>query len=194
MAGHLTFDRLEDAPVPLHVVASDLLTGIEVLLSSGNAVEAVLASTAVPAILPPVRIGGRLLVDGGLADNTAISQAVLLGADRIYVPPGGAACALANSPASPFGAALHALTLLVQQRLAHDIRAYAGQVELHLLPPLCPLRIAPTDFGHGAELVAAARDASSRWLDGPDRTAASLGRFLASHDHTGYTDQHLTKE
>ncbi|MEO7070828.1 MAG: patatin-like phospholipase family protein [Nostocoides sp.] len=182
--GHLTFERLQDAPIPLHVVATDLLTGNEVLLSAGRAVDAILASTAIPAILPPVRIDGRLLVDGGLADNTAISQAVHLGADRVFVLPGGAACALAAPPSTPFGVALHALTLLVQQRLAHDIRAYAGQVELHLLPPLCPLRVAPTDFGHGAELVQTARAASARWLDGPDRTVVELYRFLSGHDHT----------
>ncbi len=185
VAHHLTFARLQDAPIPLHVVATDLLTGTEVLLSAGSAVEAVLASTAIPAILPPVPIEGRLLVDGGLADNTAISQAVHLGADRIFVLPGGAACALVGPPTAPFGVALHALTLLVQQRLAHDIRRYAGQVELHLLPPLCPLRVAPTDFGHGAELVTAARRASLRWLDGPDRSAAALDQFLTTHDHTG---------
>ena len=52
----LGFDRLEQAPIPVHVVATDLLTGIDRRFSSGPAVDAILASTAIPAIFPPVVI------------------------------------------------------------------------------------------------------------------------------------------
>ena len=75
------FARLEDAPIPIHLVATDLLSGEEVLLSEGDALTAVLASSAVPAVLPPVQRDGRTLVDGGLADNAAISKALALDAD-----------------------------------------------------------------------------------------------------------------
>ncbi|CPZ14566.1 Hypothetical patatin-like protein [Mycobacteroides abscessus] len=62
---HLLFRRLEDAPIPLHVVATDVLTGKDVLLSGGDPIDAIAASAAVPAVLPPVRIDGRDLMDGG---------------------------------------------------------------------------------------------------------------------------------
>ena len=52
VADHLRFSRLEDAPIPLHVVATDVLSGQDVLLSSGNAVEAIMASAAIPAVFP----------------------------------------------------------------------------------------------------------------------------------------------
>jgi predicted acylesterase/phospholipase RssA len=58
-----------------------------VRLSDGPLADAVLAAAAIPGVLPPVRWRGRLLVDGGIADNTPVSHAVALGARRIYVLP-----------------------------------------------------------------------------------------------------------
>lgn len=72
---HLTFSRLEDARIPVHVVATDALTGGEVLLSDGDATSALLASAAIPGVHPAVARGGRMLCDGALANNSAISQA-----------------------------------------------------------------------------------------------------------------------
>jgi NTE family protein len=78
----LGFGRLEDAPIELHVVAADVLSGEEVRLSSGDALDAVLASAAIPGVFPPVRWGDRLLMDGGVANNAPVTHAVELGADR----------------------------------------------------------------------------------------------------------------
>lgn len=182
---HVRFGDLEDAPIPIHVVATDVTSGEEVLLSRGDAVDAVLASTALPAVFPAVEIGGRYLVDGGVADNAAVSQAVALGADVVYVLPTGFACALTRPPANPLASALQALTLLIEQRLLLDVRHYAGRVELHVMPPLCPLAVSSADFRHGAELVARARAATERWLvsgrsDDPDQA-----RYLSLHRHRG---------
>jgi len=112
---NLPYQLLEDAPIPVHVVATNLLSGEEVLLSTGDAISAVLASTAIPGLLPAMHRDGLVLVDGGLANNAAISQAVALGADRIFVLPTGVACALTKPPASPFAAAMQALSFLTQQ-------------------------------------------------------------------------------
>lgn len=54
LTDHLGFARLQDAPIPLHVVATDVLSGQDVLLSSGDAVGAIAASAAIPAVFPPV--------------------------------------------------------------------------------------------------------------------------------------------
>lgn len=82
---HLPHAQLEDSAIPVHIVASDMVTGEEVLLSNGPAVDAVLASAAIPGVFPPVRVAGRLLVDGGVSNNTPISTAMRLGATRIIV-------------------------------------------------------------------------------------------------------------
>ena len=72
---HLEIDRLEEAPVELHVVAADVLSGKEVRLSSGSVEEAILASAAIPGVFPAVPWESQLLMDGGIVNNTPISHA-----------------------------------------------------------------------------------------------------------------------
>ena len=94
----LPYQRLEDARLPCHVVATDATEGTDVMLSSGSAVTALLASAAVPGVFPPVRLNGRFLLDGGVANNTPISTAIKLGATRLIVLPTGISCALRAPP------------------------------------------------------------------------------------------------
>ena len=182
---HLGPARLEDAAIPVHLVATDLLSGEEVLLSRGDALSAVLASSAVPAVLPPVLRDGRTLVDGGLADNAAISQAVALGADSVYVLPTGYACALPTAPMRPLAVATQALGLLVQQRLIRDVALYADRVDLVVLPPLCPVSVSPADFSQGAQLIRRAHATSGAWLDSSEARSPHPERILGLHGHTG---------
>lgn len=183
IARHLPYRKLEEAAIGVHVVATNMLSGEEVLLSSGDAISAVLASTAIPGLLPPVRRAGLTLVDGALANNAAISQAVALGADRIFVLPAGVTCALTRPPRSPYASALQALSFLTQQRLIRDVATYADQAELHVIPPLCPLAVSSADFSHAAELIDRARHATSRWLDNRGDELPHQERFLSLHEH-----------
>jgi NTE family protein len=180
---HLPYDRLEAAILPVHLVATDACTGEEVLLSSGPAVEAVLASAAIPAVFPSVPIDRRHLVDGGVANNAAISQAVALGADRIYVLPSGYACALDRPPRTALASAMHALTLLIEQRLILEVAAFADTIDLRVLPPLCPLAVSSMDFGQAAELIDRARLSTAAWLDSGGTSRIHPERFLSLHDH-----------
>src|ERR1700730_9618207 len=82
---HLKIARLEEAGIPLHLIAYDLLSGQEVRLAEGPTIEAVLGATAIPGLLPPVCLGHRLLADGGVTNNTPISHAIELGAEGILV-------------------------------------------------------------------------------------------------------------
>src|SRR5919108_2877791 len=114
---HLTTERLEDLPIPLHVIATDVLTGSEVRLSEGSLLEAILASAAIPGVLPSVDWQGRELIDGGVANNTPISHAVELGARQIYVLPTIQTCELEAPPRGALGMVVHATNLLVHRRL-----------------------------------------------------------------------------
>src|SRR3954451_17107447 len=149
-------ETLEELAIPLHVIGVDVATGEELPVSRGPLVEAVLASTAIPGVLPPVPWDDRLLVDGGVANNTPISHAVELGAERIYVLPTGYACALERAPRSALAMGMHALSLLMHRRLIDDVERHAGSAQLVVLPPPCPLRVVPTDFTRADELIATA--------------------------------------
>lgn len=180
---HVTHERLEDAPIPLRVVTTDVCSGEEVVLTSGDTIDAVTASAAIPAVFPAVEIDGRHLVDGGVANNAAVSEAVLAGADRIYVLPSGYACALEEPPTTTLSTAVQAITFLIEQRLILEVGHYADQVDIRVLPPLCPLKVSSADFRHARRLIERARDASGRWLqeDGGRRTHPE--RFLSLHTH-----------
>jgi NTE family protein len=152
-------------------------------LSTGDAARAVLASAAIPGIFPAVEHEGLTLVDGGVADNAALSQAVALGADEIYVLPTGFACALERPPSSALATAMQALTLLIEQRLVIDVDQFADAGVIKVLPPLCPLAVSPTDFSHAAELIDRAREATGAWIDAGGPSLPSPGRFLSLHHH-----------
>jgi NTE family protein len=179
---HLPFASLERARLPLHVVATDVVTGVEVLLSSGDAVRAILASAAIPGVFPPVRIGAHHLIDGGVVNNSPISHAVRLGATAVYVLPTGYSCALPEVPRSALGMVLHALNLMTVQRLRIDIERYEAEVELHVIPPPCPLSVSPADFGRTAELIATSHTTASGWLDEPHPMIGQR-RILDFHHH-----------
>jgi len=97
-----------------------------VRLSAGPAVEAVLAAAAIPGLLPPVRLGGRVLADGG-----------------VPAPPRSAPDAAVNALTGIFGA-----------RLEGDLVRYATAAELIVLPAANPRHVLPTNFSHARELIA----------------------------------------
>ena len=151
---HLEFGDLADAPIPLHVVAFDVDTDTEILLSEGAALDAIAASAAVPGVFPAVRLGERRLIDGGVVNNTPISHAVELGAERVYVlPTMDRSFARPQQTRNALGAAIEALGLMMRSRLEADIARFSSQVELIVLPASNPLNVMPTDFSHGDRLV-----------------------------------------
>lgn len=153
IADSLEFQLLEDSPIPLAVVTTDLLTGAERRLTTGLAVEALLASAAIPGVFPPVRWGDRLLVDGGIAAHTPIASAIAMGARTIYVLATGYSCALHRPPRGPLAIATHALSMLIHHQVVADITRVPDYIYLIVLPPPCPLKIQSTDFTHAAELI-----------------------------------------
>jgi NTE family protein len=183
--GRLNYANLEDAATPVHIVTTNLLSGQEILLSSGDAVSALLASAAIPGVLPAVEREGLTLVDGGVADNAALSQAIALGADEVYVLPAGFACALERAPSGALGVAMQALSFLIEQRLIIEVAQFGGDGRIRVLPPLCPLAVSSADFGHAGELIERARSATGKWLDEGGPTLPAPERFLSLHDHRG---------
>jgi NTE family protein len=161
---HLEFEDLADAAVPLHLVAFDLAAGRELLLSEGPAVEAVVAAASMPGVFPPVEIADRCLIDGGVVNNTPISHAVDLGADRIFVLPTRDPAGLRErSPQRAFDTAMHALGPLIEGRLQAEMARYSREVELVVLPAANP-GVQPTSFDHADRLINEALSAARAQL------------------------------
>lgn len=85
---------IEDMPLPLGIVATDLNTGRDILFRAGDTGTAVRASSAVPAVFQPVKISGREYVDGGLVSPVPVRAARSMGADIVIAvdissPPEG---------------------------------------------------------------------------------------------------------
>ncbi len=180
---HLPYQAIEKAALPLHLVATDLLSGSTVRLSSGPVAEAVLASCAIPALFPPVCIGQTHLIDGAVANNTPISVAVELGAKRVIVLPTGFACSLSAAPRGALASALHALTLLIARQLVMELERYRDQAEIVTVPPLCPLSVSPYDFSQAGELIERAAAQTQRWLDRGGLTREHVPQALRAHAH-----------
>ena len=164
------------------MVATDVISGSDVLLSSGDAVDAIAASAAIPGVFPPVRVNGRDLMDGGVVYNTPVSHAVALGADRVWVLPTGYSCALPAAPKTAVNMALHAMTLALNHRLAVDVERFEQAVDLRVIRPLCPLAISGADFSQATTLIARSHEATREWLAARPPSADQAG-LLAPHRH-----------
>ena len=178
LRAHVPAQHFDELRIPLHVVATDIRTGFDVLLSDGHLADAVCASSAIPGVFPMVEIGGRQLVDGGVVNNCPISQALALGATTIWVLPCGYACSLAKAPQGALGIVLQAVSLLVQNRLLMDYERYSAQADMRMLPTVCPLSVSPTDFTQARRLIDDADSLVRAWLQDP-----SVGQRPGLHVH-----------
>lgn len=183
LEAHLSYREVEGAAVPLHVVATDMLGGAAIRLSSGPVVDAVLASCAIPGAFPPVRIGEHYLIDGAVASNTPIRVAIELGARRLIVLPTGFACTIESPPRGAIASLMHAVNLLIAHQLVGELERYGGDAEIVTVPPLCPLSLSPYDFSHAGELIERAAAQTRRWLDRGGLAKRRIPGALRSHEH-----------
>jgi NTE family protein len=149
----LPFRRFEDAPVPLHVVATSLRTGRERWFDRGPVIEPILASAALPAVFPPVEIDGELLVDGGVVDNVPVSRAVAVGAERVVVFHVGNFDRARPAPRRPIDVLLQAFSIARSYRFLVETAAPPPGVELVVLPGFDPGPLRRNDFSQSSRLI-----------------------------------------
>ena len=138
--------------LPLAIVATDLESGESLTLTEGNLIEAILATTALPGLFPPIRWHGRWLVDGGLSNNIPIDVAVEQGAERVI----GILCGCAkNLPprANLISVLGQSFSLAVNARVRCDLRLYERRVQLHILEPCLDSNLELLDFDHASTLI-----------------------------------------
>ena len=122
---HIPYRNLQDARLPVHIVATDIISGDSVVLSEGSTAQAIVASTAIPGAFAPVRYKDFYLADGAISSNTPIKVAVAKGATRLIILPTGYACAMGAPPVGAVANALHALTLLIARQLVSELEELA---------------------------------------------------------------------
>jgi NTE family protein len=181
---HLPYRDMAEAAVPLHIVASDAITGNAVVLSRGPITQAILASTAIPAAFEPVEIEGRMLCDGAIASNTPVTTAIALGARRLIVLPTGFACAPDRAPSGAIASALHAITLLTASQLIAELERIREPTEYHILPTACPLGVTPFDFARTPELIDQAYRKTLDWIADGGLDKRAIPDALRPHWHT----------
>jgi NTE family protein len=169
----IDYENLEDALIPVEVVTTSLTDGRERWIAHGPAVEAILASSAIPSIFPPVTIDGDVLVDGGVVNNVPISRALTTGCDRIYVLLCGPLHYHPKPPRRPAEAALTAFFVAVHARFVRELASLPPGVEVIV-------------FSGGGEPAGQYRDfsATSALIDeGRAEVADVLDRYVGtSHD------------
>jgi NTE family protein len=144
-------------------MATDLMSGEAVRLSSGDLITALLASAAIPGVYPPVSLGGRMLVDGGIASDTPIGEAVSLGADTVYVLP-TVGVDTGRRPRGAAGIALRAMAHILGYASDSEVEANADRCRLYVVPAPPTSDISPFSFAHSRKLVDVARTTTEAWL------------------------------
>jgi NTE family protein len=161
----LPYRRIEDAAVRLSVVATSLEREDEAWFERGDAIDALMASTALPGLLPPVAVDGQLFVDGGVVNQVPLNRAVQRGARRIYVLTCGRPLV---TPKRPIDMVLNSFAISRGSRLWRDLAILPDGVEAVVLPVSVDGPSRYTDFTRTGELI--------------DRAYAQASRFLASMD------------
>jgi NTE family protein len=180
---HIPFRNLQDAPMPVHIVATDIITGDSVVLSEGSTAEAIVASTAIPGAFSPIRYKNYFLADGAISSNTPVRVAVRKGATRLIVLPTGHACANQAPPVGAVANALHALTLLIARQLIIELESLGPGIEYYVVPPLCPLVGSPYDFSRTADHIDRAILSTDAWLGQSGLEQSKIPHEMRPHSH-----------
>jgi NTE family protein len=153
-----------DLVIQTAVVATEFLTGSPVILSKGDLVLNVLASSAIPMIFPSVTVGGRQLVDGGVVSHVPLAQAEMLGAQTMVVFDAGYPCKLAKLPKGPKEKALHFITLMLHRQSFGLLSLLNQNFTVIYLPAPCPLDVPAYDFSQGSRLISAGFESAHSFL------------------------------
>ena len=179
LSRHLGDVAFEDLALPLRVIAADLTNGGRAIFQSGPVVPAVLASSAIPGIFPPVRIGDAIYADGGTVDGCSVETAVKLGARRIFVlaigydtlGDGGALWDGAAQPAmdgaSPYSAAAviqRASQVMGNYQIQRALERTPQGVEAYLIALTPGTGQGTLNFGGVSEMIEHAYNSTQEYL------------------------------
>jgi NTE family protein len=162
----LPYDNFEDAAVPLRITATDFDEGRSVVFDSGPAIDAIMASTALPGIFPPYRIGDRWYLDGAISEQLPLKAALEDGVHTIYVMA-------VNAPSpppdrrSPLSILRHSVTILLFPRIRLDALDLPGEhSNLRIIQvPSVRTQVSLWDMSRHSDLIATAYEATKEFLE-----------------------------
>ena len=140
----LPVHTFEELAVPFECVAASIERAREHWFDSGDLIESVLASCALPGVLPPVRIGDEHFFDGGLVNSIPLDRAVSRGADTIWVLHVGRLEEELRVPRFLWEVGFAAFEIARRHRFHGDLERVRSDVAVHVLPSGQPQRAAAT--------------------------------------------------
>jgi NTE family protein len=171
--GVTDFNRL---PIPFRAMGTDIETGESVVLERGSIAQAMRASMSVPGAIAPVEIDGRLLVDGGIANNLPIDEARRLCADvviavNISTPP-----LTRNEITSALTVVGQLINFLGKQTVDDQLRRMAPR-DVLIAPDLGD--ISASKFDRSAEAIAIGEKAARAMADSLRRYSLPPAQYAA---------------
>lgn len=172
IAGGFVGRQFEDLSVPFAVVATNLTRGRPEVFDSGPLATALLASSAIPAVLPPVTIRGDQYVDGGLLDNVGLRVAIERGAERVYVLDTSVSTD-AEKPATTFESVIdRSLQVVMAYHLQSALESFSSQARVIVFRAEHEGITNVNDFRSTAALISAGRQIAEQVLVAPERESA----------------------
>jgi NTE family protein len=164
--GETTFEEL---PVRFQVCAANIERAAEHWFTSGPIVEAIMASAAVPGLLPPARVGDQHYLDGGIVNSIPLGRAIALGADRVFVLQVGRIDRPLKPPQRPWEVARVSFEIARRHRFARELAEVPDGVAVHVLPargtsPRDDSLLAHRDFSRVTQRIDASYEASRDYL------------------------------
>jgi NTE family protein len=179
LADRLPATTFEELAVPFQCVATDVQREVEAWFDRGPLIDAVLASSAVPALFPTVHIGGRRYLDGAIVDDVPVGRAAALGARTLFVLEAGLLARSWQEPGRAVGSAIEAYWMARRHRFRRALAALAPDVSVHLLPSASPATLRSAAPDRVDDLIEEAYAATTTYLDRLREVRASISQDAA---------------
>ena len=170
-SGSNDFDKLH---IPFRAVAADIETGQAVVIGAGDLSEAIRASMSIPGIFAPMEIKGKMLVDGGIANNLPVDVVRSMGADILIIVDIGTPLRTRAGLTSPTSITAQVMTILIQRNVQTQLQSLKPE-DILIQPQLGNL--GTTDFSKTSEAISIGQDTAKKYTDRLARLSVSPENF-----------------
>lgn len=165
---NLPVTRFEDLSIPLVIATTDLQEARAVYWQGrGDIIEPLVASVSLPGLFPPVEMGGYQFVDGGIASNLPLDQAVRSGARHLYVVS-CVCCPTGRRRYRGFYEVLaRSFSIAIDCRQDTEVAEAARSARIHFVRPAFERDVGLLDFRYTTELIDAGYREALKYFHGP---------------------------